>query len=122
MSNFWENKRNSDTAKKNSEQRYLEQSKNRLEKIVSTKMKTSFIGALAVFEKNFGYLWGHGIAEEDLTEEQLEMLELWEDIRTEVLNNGNTQLRAAKNEISNHVIKWKRYQTNFIVRGTEQNE
>ena len=42
-----------------SQQRYLDESKRRLGKIVETKLKTSFIGALSQFEQEFGFLWGH---------------------------------------------------------------
>lgn len=97
------------------EEKFLEESRKRLDKIVTTKMKTSFIGALAAFEEEFGFLWGQGVEECYLTEEQMNMRELWEKTRTVVLNNGNTQLRAVKNEISNHVIKWNRYRTEFII-------
>ena len=97
------------------EDRYLEQSRRRLDKIVSTKIRTAFIGALAAFEEEFGFLWGHDIDEEDLTSEQQQMLELWIRVRTNVLNNGNTQLRAARNEIANQTIKWNRHHIDFKV-------
>jgi len=101
------------------EERFLEQSRKRLDKIVATKIRTSFIGALAAFEEEFGFLWGAGIPEEDLTSEQQDMLELWNRARTKVLNNGNTQLRAARNEIGNQTIKWNRHHIQFEVKPQE---
>jgi succinate dehydrogenase/fumarate reductase flavoprotein subunit len=98
------------------EENYLEQSRKRLDKIVSTKMKTSFIGALSAFEKEFGFLWGVGKEYDELTEEEKDMEEIWERVRTSVLNNGNAQLRATQNEIANNVIKWNRYRIDFIVQ------
>jgi len=96
-----------------SQQRYLDESKRRLSKIVETKLKTSFIGALSNFEQEFGFLWGHE-QEGDLTEEQEFMKEIWERTRTSVLNNGNNQIRAVKSEIANHSIEWQRYQTELL--------
>jgi len=96
-----------------SQQRYLDESKRRLSKIVETKLKTSFIGALSNFEQEFGFLWGHE-QEGDLTKEQEFMKEIWERTRTSVLNNGNNQIRAVKSEIANHSIEWQRYQTELL--------
>jgi hypothetical protein len=98
-------------------EKYLEASRNRLDKIVSQKIRTSFIGALSAFEDVFGFLWGFNQSEK-LTKEQEEMRQLWEKARHAVLNNGNTQLRAAQNEIANHIIEWNRYHTSFIFKGT----
>jgi hypothetical protein len=98
------------------EERFLEQSRRRLDKIVKTKMETAFIGALAAFEDEFGELWGGKTPEDELTVEQLAMRVLWNRARTNVLNNGNTQLRALRNEIANHVIKWNRYHMNLPVK------
>ena len=91
------------------EKKYKDSSKKRLSNIVSTKIKTSFIGAISSCEKNFGFLWGHGKDDPELTKQELEMKELWEEVRTEILDNGNTQLRAASNEIDNYSISWERY-------------
>jgi hypothetical protein len=57
-----------------------------------------------------------------MTAEQEKMRELWEQVRTRVLNHGNTQLRAAQNEIGNHIVKWNRYQLNMIVQPVEDEE
>lgn len=107
-------------AKDSSEQRYLELSRKRLDKIITTKMKTCFIGALSAFEETFGSLWGHGKDVEDLTPAEKQNRELWINTRTKVLNNGNTQLRASQTEIANHVIKWNRYHIDFIVKPIQE--
>jgi hypothetical protein len=97
------------------EEKFLEASRKRLTQIVTTKIRTSFIGALAAFEENFGDLWGKGIPDKDKTPEQLELQDLWDKTRTQVLNSGNTQLRAATNEISNHIVHWNRYTTELKI-------
>lgn len=92
-----------------SQDRYIEESRKRLDKIISTKLNTTFIGALAAFEKNFGFLWGHTKKDIDRTEEEKQLYLIWESVRTEVLNNGNNQLRALRNELQNHNISWNRH-------------
>ena len=104
-----------------SQQRYLDESKKRLSKIVETKLKTAFIGALSNFEQEFGFLWGHE-QKSGPTEEQEFMKEIWERTRTSVLNNGNNQIRAVKSEIANHSIEWQRYQTELPVKPMELKE
>mgnify|MGYP000367409347 CR=1 FL=1 len=52
--------------------KYQSDSRARLFKITSTKVRTAFIGALSSFEQNFGELWGHRLPESELTDEQLE--------------------------------------------------
>ncbi len=96
-------------------ERFLEQSRRRLDKIIGTKVRTAFIGALAAFEEEFGFLWGHNVPEDELTQTQIDMYELWERARTNVLNNGNTQLRAVRNEIANQTVKWNRHHIDFHV-------
>ena len=96
-------------AKQARAEKYLEESRKRLDKIITTKMRTTFIGALQSFEDNFGELWGHGIPEEELTDDQQALRDVWDQTRTEILNKSNGQLRALKTELANHEVSWKRY-------------
>ena len=103
------------------ELRYQDASRKRLARILKKKMTTAFIGALARFEQFFGEeIWGHGKPEEECTPEQLAWREVWEECRTEVLNNGNHQWRAVENEVVQYVVAWNRYQTTLPVK--EQQE
>ncbi len=105
-----------DTKTKNLK-KYQEESKKRLQKILSTKMRTAFIGALDAIEKNFGYLWGIDKDEDEpLTMEEDKMLQLWLLVRNKILTNGNNQLRAIENELEQYTIHWDRYVTNFIIK------
>lgn len=99
-----------------SQKRYLEISRKRLDTIVTKKMRTCFIGALAVFEEEFGFLWGYGKTEDKLSEQEQAMFQLWKQARTRVLNNSNNQLRAVKSEIANHVVSWNRYHLDLPVK------
>lgn len=109
-------------AKQASEEKFREVSRKRLDKIISTKIRTTFIGAIAAVEEYMGFLWGSGKDPDDLTAEEAKISELWEQVRTRILNNGNTQLRAASNEIANHVISWNRYHTEFIIKKEDKDE
>jgi hypothetical protein len=101
---------------------YLEKSRKRLETIICTKIRTTFIGSLAIFEKYFGFLWGHGLNEEDLTPEQSNMKELFIQVRNEILNNGNNQMRASQNEIANQTISWNRFHIDLPVKPLKEDK
>lgn len=90
--------------------RFRDASRRRLLRILQKKLRTSFIGALAKFETHFGRLWGHGLDESECTPEQLAWREVWEQARTEVLNNGNGQLRAVEAELPLYTVVWDGYQ------------
>lgn len=63
--------------------------------ILTKRFQTTMIGALFEFEKTFGYLWGQNKDEQDLTDRELDFLEMWDRTRNQILNNGNNQLRKA---------------------------
>jgi hypothetical protein len=103
------------------QQKYLEACRKRLDTIISTKIKTTFIGSIDVFEKVFGFLWGQGKNVEELSKDELKFYQLFQKARTDILNLGNTQLRGAKTEIANQTISWNRYHTEFKVIGKQEN-
>ena len=105
---------------KNSEDRYRDSSKKRLLNILKKKFDTTTIGTLAILEENLGDLWGHGIPYRDLTEEEAEFREVWNDIRTKILDLGNSNLRGAQSEIAQYTLSWNRYVTNFVIRNNEE--
>ena len=111
---------NNQTSKIAKDSKYKEKSKKRFVSILSTKMKTSFIGAISSCEKNFGFLWGHGKEESELSEQEFQMREIWENVRAEILDNGNSQLRASINEVNNYTVHWNRFQVNFNLSDEDQ--
>ena len=92
---------------------YQDASKKRLFRILEKKLQTSFIGALSQFENLFGKLWGHGKDEMECTADELEWRALWNLCRTEVLTNGNNQLRAVQAELAQYTITWNRFQVDM---------
>jgi hypothetical protein len=97
-------------------EKFLEESRKRLDKIMTTKIRTAFIGAIDAFEQSFGFLWGQDKKDSERTESEKQMFELFQKARTEALNTGNTQLRNARTEIANHTVEWKRYHLDFPVK------
>lgn len=93
-----------------------ENAKKRLLNMLSTKFNTTVIGSLAVFEKYFGYLWGHGKDEVELTDEEYDFREIWVEAREELLDRGNHNSRLAQNEVSHYNVTSNRYITNLKTR------
>jgi hypothetical protein len=91
------------------EQRYRDASKERLVKCVETKINTTMIGSLSLIEEKLGHMWGQGKPRHMLTETERRMSALKDELRTEILNNGNTQKRAAIAEINQYDVHWNRY-------------
>jgi hypothetical protein len=103
--------------------KYLDRSKKRLTNIITKKIQTSFIGAIAAVEEGLGFLWGHGKSPDELTDEERQMTELWNVVRAKILDNGNGQLRGAMNELNYNSVHWDRYHMELPVKEQgEQNE
>ena len=101
--------------KVDSESKYKENSKKRLLTNIEKKFKTTIIGALAVYEEYFGHLWGHGKPVEELTEEEKMWRKTWLEARSKILDNGNSNLRAAQSEIAQYTMTWDRYVTELMI-------
>ena len=83
---------------------------NRFDKIISThkrererenverRFRTCFIGALDSIEHHLGYLWGDDVDEADLTSQERRFLKIWKELRMEILDKGNNQLRQLLRE------------------------
>jgi Mg2+ and Co2+ transporter CorA len=103
-------------ARKVNQERYTLGSKKRLMKNIEKKFKTAMIGTLARCEEQLGFLWGHGIDAKFLTTEQKRYRDIWDNLRTEILNHCNSQLRASMEEMLQYTINWNQYKTDFIVK------
>jgi hypothetical protein len=101
--------------KLSSRENYQNQSRRRLQKIVETKINTTMIGSISAIEQKFGKLWGQGKPASQLTDQELEMLALKDELRTEILNLGNNQKRAAVAEINQYDVEWKRHHMDLHV-------
>jgi len=55
-----------------------------------------------------------------LTPEQEHMKELFEEVRSEILDRGNNQARNLEAEFANYEINWLRYQITLPVKPISQ--
>jgi hypothetical protein len=97
--------------KKRRDEREKEISKNKLIDASKKKVQTTMIGAISSVEKFFGFLW------EQPSPQQEELHKLFQELRSEVLDRGNTQIRNLENEFTNYEIVWKKYNINLPFKG-----
>lgn len=74
---------------------------------IEKRFKTLMIGSLSRFEQSFGYLWNHG--HEPTNEKEEFFRDKWEDLRYDLLNHGNNQIRLAISELSDALDTDLRY-------------
>ena len=101
--------------------RYKNSSNERLLKIARKKIQTTMIGALSSIENNFGFLWGSEESSE-ITEEQQHMKDIFDQVRSEILDRGNNQARNLEAEMSQYEVKWLKYSINIPVVNMEIKE
>ena len=111
--------RSSKNYKEEKEQKYKVNSKDRLFKIASKKIKTTMIGALSTLEENLGFLWGHE-SDEDISPEQQHMKTIFEQVRSDILDKCNTQIRNLEAEFNYYDITWLRFQVDLPVKPVEE--
>lgn len=102
------------------ESRYKEVSKDKLFKAAKKKIQTTMIGALSTIEENFGFLWGIDAPEDQRTEEQRKIQELFDEARAKILDRGNTQIRNLEVEFVNYDITRKKYLINLPMVNNKQ--
>jgi len=90
-----------------------ERSKTRLKKEIRKKIQTTMIGSLSSMEKFFGFLWGEEA--DDLTKDQIKMRDIFEEMRTDILDKGNMQIRNADSEIDAYDVVWNKYHINLPI-------
>lgn len=92
---------------------YKDESRKRLLKIASTKIRTTMIGALDSIEKKLESLW---LSDGKPTNDQLILKKLYDEIRQEILDRGNTQIRNLENEFEQYDVEWKRYKLQLPIK------
>ena len=93
--------------KKLRETKYKADSKDRLSKILKKKIQTTMIGALSSIEENLGFLWNSPDGQP--TKEQEVLKNLYNKIRSEILDKGNNQARNIDAELAQYEVEWLRY-------------
>lgn len=68
---------------------------------IQKKFQTSMIGSLARIEDYLGFMWGH---DKDLISiEQSDNRQIWNELREEILDYSNYQMRSALNDLKKFV-------------------
>ena len=120
MENFNELIRNQQKYKEARDTKYKSDSKDRLSKILRKKVETTMIGALSSVEEHFSFLWvNEGGAQ---TPEQKIMHDLFQKVRSEILDKGNTQARNVDAELSQYDVNWLRYTIEMPIKTQEEGQ
>ncbi len=64
------------------------------------------IGALSTVEEHFGFLWDN---DESSEEDKKIMKDLYQKIRSEILDKGNNQARNIDAELAQYDVEWLKY-------------
>jgi transcription termination factor Rho len=96
------------------EDKFKNDSKVRLSKILKKKVETTMVGALSSVEEHFSFLWTSD--NNELTPEQKIMFDTFQKVRSEILDKGNTQARNIDAELNQYDVKWLRYSMNIPVK------
>ena len=101
------------------EEKYRTDSRDRLSKILKKKIETTMICALSSIEEHLGFLWD--AKDGQLTEDQVYMKDLYQKVRSEILDKGNTQARNVDAELSQYDVKWLKYTIKMpVIKQTEE--
>ena len=84
-------------------------SKEKLSKILKKKIETTMIGALSSVEENLKFLL------DEQNPQSKEMHEIYQNIRSEILDKGNRQIRNVDSELANYTVTCTRHQYHFPV-------
>lgn len=120
MEDFNELIRKQQKYKEARETKYKSDSKDRLSKILKKKVETTMIGALSSVEEHFSFLWANDSGAQ--TPEQKIMYDLFQKVRSEILDKGNTQARNVDAELSQYDVNWLRYTVEMPIKTQKQEE
>ena len=114
MENFDDLIRNKSEYKDARSERYKYDSKDRLSKILRKKVETTMIGAISSLEDHFSFLWSADDSE--MTEEKKFMFDIFQKVRSEILDKGNSQARNIDAELNQYEVRWMRYSVEIPIK------
>lgn len=97
------------------EDKYKEAAKDKLLNAAKKKIQTTMIGSLSSIESYLGFLLDSKLSEA----ESQELKNIFENLRSEILDRGNTQIRNLENEFSNYDIYFRKFTLNLPFRGNK---
>lgn len=74
---------------------------------IEKRFKTIMIGGLARFEQEFGHLWNN--EEAPNTEQEAYFRDKWEDLRNDLLDHGNNQIRNGIKDLNVYLNNVEKY-------------
>ena len=87
------------------------------------RLRTTMIGSLSKFENVFGYLWGHyKNNDEPLSEQEIYFDNLWQDVRNNILNHGNKQIRLLENDLDSFLADKPKIRYHYKFNVKEEND
>lgn len=112
MDEFLENTRIIEDRKRRKKLGKENQAKNAIKRKAKISVETATIGALADFERVFGYLWGKGKNFNTLSLEEKEARKQWLSARLSILDRCENSKRILMNSIDRCVIE--EYDTRYV--------
>jgi hypothetical protein len=106
-----------DSYKNKRDEVYKQKSKDRLARILKKKIQTTMIGALSSVEEHFGFLWD---SPEIDNNQKLAMKELYNKLRSDILDKGNHQARNIDVELSQYDVNLQKHQLNLPIIITKE--
>ncbi len=82
--------------------------KDHVQNEVTKAIKTTMIGALASVEEKFGNIWGFK-KNGQLTEDEQYFSDLYQELRKEILDKGNNQVKKAKSLLDLYEVDYVGY-------------
>lgn len=86
---------------------------------IETRFKTIMIGALARFEKEFGSLWNYN--NEPTNDQEAYFGDKWEDLRHDLLDHGNNQIRQGLDELNMYLNNVEKYRLQVFYNQNRRN-
>ncbi len=111
MDDFMKLKQEKNAYEKTRDEKYRADSRDRLSKILKKKIQTTMIGSLSSIEEHFSHLW-----EGDMTPEKQAFYDIFQKVRSEILDKGNAQARNLDAELNQYEVKWLRYSMTIPVK------
>lgn len=84
---------------------FKEKSKENLSTVLKKKIQTTMIGSISSVEEFFGFLW------DGETEEHQQMYDLFQQLRSDILDKGNHQARNIDAELAQYEVEWLKHTT-----------
>jgi hypothetical protein len=94
--------------------RKLEADKDKLQGLIIKSIKTTMVGAVASIEEKLGDLWGQN-KKGTPTESEQRLYETFMELRKEILDKGNTQIRNIKQLIDGYTVEFSGFQMTLPV-------